>query len=168
MSNIESVTWLRDEYKGREDELINFAGGAALVGVSRSTVSNWAKRHSDFPKIALLTGIGERRAKYVPLAEFLDFARAQLSKEPGSKTPGPHRPAALIRAEKVDHAQRQIARLEALERRQAVTLANTRRALAKHRAQLVIAQRQLEAEVGAVRQLQEEPEESVPPDSVPR
>lgn len=168
MNDPESVTWLRSEYKGREGELINLARGAALVGVSPSTVSNWAKRHSDFPKLALLTGIGERRTKYVPHTEFLDFARAQVNKTPGSKTPGPQRPAAVIQAERIDHAQRQIARLEALEERQAVTLANTRRALAKHRAHLVIAQRQLEAEASAVLRLQGGPEESVPQGRGPR
>ncbi len=83
MSDPESVAWLRPEYKGREDELINLAAGAALVGVSRSAVSNWAKRHSNFPKIALLTGIGDRRTKYVPRSEFLDFARVQLNKKRG-------------------------------------------------------------------------------------
>ncbi|MGW1914312.1 hypothetical protein ACWCQS_27190 [Streptomyces sp. NPDC002076] len=150
MSDPKAVTWLRPEYKGREDELINLAAGAALVGVSRSAVSNWAKRHSNFPKIALLTGIGDRRVKYVPRAEFLDFARAQLSKKPGPNRPAaPRRAAATLRAEEIAYSERQIARLEELEARQVKALANTRRALKKHRARLRRAQQRLAEEVAA-------------------
>jgi hypothetical protein len=98
---------------------------AKLVGVTRSAVSNWARRHANFPKIAL-TGVGDRRMKYVPRSEFLDFARVQLNKKRGSGRPtAPRRPAALLRAEEVAHSQRQIARLTELEARQAATLANT-------------------------------------------
>ncbi|WP_330340194.1 hypothetical protein OG968_24355 [Streptomyces althioticus] len=150
MSDSQAVTWLRPEYKGREDELINLAAGAALVGVSRSAVSNWAKRHSNFPKIALLTGIGDRRVKYVPRAEFLDFARAQLSKKPAPNRPAaPRRSAATLRAEEIAYSERQIARLEELEARQVKALANTRRALKKHRARLRRAQQRLAEEVAA-------------------
>ncbi|CAK7284921.1 hypothetical protein [Streptomyces misionensis] len=158
MSVHQAVTWLRPEYKGREDELINLAAGAALVGVSRSAVSNWAKRHANFPKIALLTGIGDRRVKYVPRSEFLDFARAQLNKKRGpSGPPAPRRPAATLRAEEIEHSQRQIARLMELEARQAKALTDTRRALKEHRARLQRAQQRLAEEVAAVRRL-EEPE----------
>ncbi|MFE2179022.1 hypothetical protein [Streptomyces sp. NPDC059455] len=154
MSDPKSVTWLRPEFRGREDELISLAAGAALVGVSRSAVSNWSKRHSNFPKIALLTGIGDRRMKYVPRSEFLDFARAQLNKKRGSGRPtGPRRPAALIRAEEVAHAERQMARLAELEARQAATLANTRRALRKHKARLERAKQCLAEEVAAIHHL---------------
>ncbi|ORT54275.1 hypothetical protein [Streptomyces sp. CB03238] len=167
MSGPASVTWLRPEYKGRENELINLAAAAALVGVTRSAVSNWAKRHANFPKIALLTGIGDRRTKYVPRSEFLDFARAQLNKKRGgpSRPAAPRRPAATLRAEEIRHAQRQIDRLTELEARQAATLASTRRALKNHRAQLRHAQQRLAAEVDAVRQLEElggDPGQAVP------
>jgi hypothetical protein len=103
VSDPKSVTWLRLEYKGREDELISLAAGAALVGVSRSAVSNWAKRHANFPKIALLTGLGDRRMKYVPRSEFLDFARAQMNKKRG----GPSGPAAPLRPPP-DHHRRSV------------------------------------------------------------
>ncbi|WP_275560789.1 hypothetical protein [Streptomyces sp. 5-6(2022)] len=153
MSDSKAVTWLRPEYKGREDELINLAAGAALVGVSRSAVSNWAKRHSNFPKIALLTGIGDRRVKYVPRAEFLDFARVQLSKKRGPNRPAaPRRSATKLRAEEIAYSERQIARLEELEARQVKALANTRRALKKHRARLRRAQQRLAAEVAVAAQ----------------
>ncbi|MFG3656894.1 hypothetical protein [Streptomyces sp. NPDC047706] len=158
----ESVTWLRPEYKGREHELINLAAGAALVGVTRSAVSNWAKRHSNFPKIVLLTGMGDRRTKYVPRAEFLDFARSQLNKKRGpNRPPAPRRPAATLRAEEIAHAQRQIERLTELEARQAATLANTRRALKKHRARLQRAKRRLAEEVAAARQVGADPGKEV-------
>ncbi|MGW0991966.1 hypothetical protein ACWD5V_01330 [Streptomyces sp. NPDC002523] len=151
-SDPKAVTWLRPEYRGREDELINLAGGAALVGVSRSAVSNWAKRHSNFPKIALLTGIGDRRVKYVPRSEFLAFARAQLSKKRGpNRPPAPRRSAVTLRAEEIAHSKRQIARLEKLEARQAKALTNTRRDLRKHRARLRHAQKRLAEEVAVLR-----------------
>ncbi|MDT9689566.1 hypothetical protein Q5762_14705 [Streptomyces sp. P9(2023)] len=152
---MDSITWLRPEFKGREDELISLAAGGHLVGVSRSAVSNWAKRHADFPRIALLTGIGDRRIKYVPRSEFLDFARVQLNKKRGSGRPtAPRRPTALLRAEEVAHAERQIARLRELEARQAATLANTRRALKKHKARLERAKQRLAEEVAAVHRLE--------------
>lgn len=94
--------------------------------------------------------------KYVPRSEFLDFARVQLNKKRGSGRPTtPRRPAALLRAEEITHAQRQIDRLTELEARQAATLANTRHALRNHRARLQRAQQRLAAEVAAVRQLEE-------------
>jgi hypothetical protein len=151
-----AVIWLRPEYKGREDELIHLSAAATLVGVTRSTVSNWAKRHADFPKIALLMGIGAGRAKHVPRNEFLDFACTQLNKELGAaRKTGPHRPSAVIRSEQIAHHERQIARLTDLEKRQAETLANTRRALRKHRARLGQARQGLDAEIAAVRSLQQ-------------
>jgi hypothetical protein len=155
MSQTNSVKWLRPEYKGRENELVHLAAGAALVDVSRSTVSNWAKRHAGFPKIALMTGISGQLTKYVPRSEFIDFARTQLSKKRGSNRPAtPRRPAATIRTQEIEHAERQIARLTELEARQATTLANTRRALKKHRQRLQRAQQRLAEEVAAVRQLE--------------
>jgi hypothetical protein len=154
--DVDSITWLRPEFKGREDELISLGAGGKLVGVSRSAVSNWAKRHANFPEIALMTGVGDRRMKYVPRSEFLDFARAQLNKQRGpNRPPAQRRPAATLRAEEITHAQRQIDRLTELEARQAATLANTRRALKTHRARLQRAQQRLAAEVAAVRQLEE-------------
>ncbi|MGI5399190.1 hypothetical protein ACQEVG_06960 [Streptomyces sp. CA-135486] len=155
MSDPKSVTWLRPEYKGREDELINLAAGAALVGVTRSTVSNWAKRHATFPKIVLLTGIGDRRVKYIPRDEFLDFARAQLNKKrTPARRPAPRRPATLLRADEIAHAERQIARLTELEARQATALDNTRQALKKHRERLERARQRLAVEIAVVHRLE--------------
>ncbi|MFF4051903.1 hypothetical protein ACFYZ5_35200 [Streptomyces chartreusis] len=151
-----AIVWLRPEYKGREDELIHLSAAATLVGVTRSSVSNWAKRHNDFPKIALMMGIGAGRAKYVPRNEFLDFARTQLNKEAGiARRTGPHRPTAVIRSEEIAHHERQITRLTELEKRQAKTLASTRSALRKHRARLGQARQRLDAEVEAVRDLEQ-------------
>ena len=151
----ESVVWLRPEFQDREDELVHLAGAATLVGVTRSTVSNWAKRHANFPKIALLMGIGAGRAKYVPRNEFLDFAHAQLNKERGTaRKTGPHRPSAVIRSEQISHHERQITRLAELEKRQEKVLADTRRALRKHRAHLAKARQGLEAEIAAVHSLE--------------
>lgn len=152
---VDSITWLRPEFKGREDELVSLAAGAHLVGVSRSAVSNWAKRHANFPRIALLTGIGDRRMKYVPRSEFLNFARAQLNKKRASaRTLPPRRPTTLLRAEEAAHSERQIARLAELETRQAAALANTRKALRKHRQRLKQARRGLATEVAAVHRLE--------------
>ncbi|MBT2390720.1 hypothetical protein J7E87_15115 [Streptomyces sp. ISL-1] len=158
---MDSITWLRPEFKGREDELVNLAAGADLVGVTRSTVSNWAKRHANFPKIALLTGIGDRRMKYVPRDEFIAFARTQLNKKRTlARKPAPRRPTTLLRADEIAHSERQIARLTQLEARQATALANTRQALRKHRERLKQARQGLTAEVAAVHRL--EPTEGTP------
>lgn len=96
--------------------------------------------------------------KYVPRSEFLDFARAQLNKKRGlSRPPAPRRAAATLRAEEIEHFQRQIARLTELEARQDKALTDTRRALKEHRTRLQRAQQRLAEEVAAVRWL-EEPE----------
>ncbi|MGW2320181.1 hypothetical protein [Streptomyces sp. NPDC001680] len=118
-------------------------------------MTNWAKRHANFPNTALLVGLGAGRAKYVPRGEFLTFAREQLANPGTGRKTGPNRPAAVIRAEEIAHRERQIERLSKLANRQAATLANTRRALARHKAGLQHAQQQLAAEVAAVRQLEE-------------
>ncbi|SHN09015.1 hypothetical protein [Streptomyces yunnanensis] len=151
---MDSVTWLRPEYKGREAELINLAAAADLVGVTRSAVSNWAKRHPDFPKLALLTGISERPNKYVPKDEFLIWAHAQLSKRRGGKRPGPRRPTVALLSDQLAHHQRQIARLSELEARQATALKKTQAALRKHQAELQRARERLAAEVGAVHNIE--------------
>ncbi|WP_411121736.1 hypothetical protein [Streptomyces sp. x-19] len=151
---MESIIWLRPEYKGREDELINLAAAADLVGVSRSAVSNWAKRHSSFPKIALLTGIGERRNKYVPKDEFLTWGHTQLNKRRSVKRPGPRRPTAVLRSDQVAYHERQIIRLSELEVRQAAVLEKTRAALRKHQAELQKARERLTSEITAVHNIE--------------
>ncbi|MEU3050322.1 hypothetical protein ABZ705_28090 [Streptomyces sp. NPDC006984] len=155
----EAVTWLRPEFQGREDELINLAAGAALVGVTRSAVSNWAARHRNFPKPALLTGLGARRVKWVPREEFLDFARLQLAKDRGSwqrarkdSQQRQRRPSTQIHAERAAHYERQVLRLKDLEKRQADRLRSTQDALRDARAKLREARRKLAAELEAGRQ----------------
>ena len=150
---MDSITWLRPEYIGREDELIHLAAAADLAGVTRSAVSNWAKRHDDFPKVALLTGIGKRRNKYIPRDEFLTWANAQLGKKQGGARPGPWRPTTLRRADEVAYHERQISRLTDIEARQAAALKRTRTSLRKHRAALKQAREGLAAEVTAVNNL---------------
>ena len=151
---MESITWLRPEYIGREDELIHFAAGAELVGVTRSAVSNWAKRHDDFSKVALLTGIGQRRNKYVPRDEFLTWASEQLGKKQGGARPRRRRPTTVRRASEVAYHERQISRLTGIEARQAAALKRTRDSLHKHRAALEQARSGIAAEVTAVHDLE--------------
>lgn len=152
---MDSITWLRPEYIGREDELIHLAAAADLAGVTRSAVSNWAKRHDDFPKVALLTGIGKRRNKYIPRAEFLTWASAQLGKKQGGARPGPWRPTTVRRADEVAYHERQISRLTDIETRQAAALKRTRASLRRHRTALKQARKGLAAEINAVRSLED-------------
>ncbi|MEV0373548.1 hypothetical protein AB0I10_27670 [Streptomyces sp. NPDC050636] len=151
-ANISSVTWLRPEFVDREDELINLAAGADLVGVSRSAVSNWAARHANFPKIALLTGIGKRRNKYVPREEFLTFARTQLAKQRKAPTQtAPRRPSAEIHAERVEHYQRQVERLTEREAKHAARLVQAQQSLRIATSKLRKARAQLRADIAAAR-----------------
>ncbi|MFF0742156.1 hypothetical protein ACFYVL_17335 [Streptomyces sp. NPDC004111] len=148
-------TWLRKEYIGREAELIHFSGAAKLVGLSRAAVSNWAARHEDFPKVALLTGTHLKPVKFVPLQEFHAFAAKHMQRSRSGPTPGqkqaPRRPRAEIRAAEVQHQRSQVERLTALRAAQAQRLARTTRALKVSRARLAEAEAALAAEVEAVR-----------------
>ncbi|UQA93661.1 hypothetical protein [Streptomyces halobius] len=148
---MEAVTWLRPEYIGREDELITLADGARLVGVSRSAVSNWAKRHANFPRLALLTGPLSKRVKYVVREELLTFARIQLNKtrkDPGSHKP--RRPAVELRAGEVQHFTQQVNRLTELVDRHKQTLAGAEARLRTARQRLRTARTQLTTELAAV------------------
>jgi predicted DNA-binding transcriptional regulator AlpA len=51
-----AITWHRPDYQGNWDGLINLGGFAKLAGVSRAAVSNWRKRHDDFPKPVMTAG----------------------------------------------------------------------------------------------------------------
>jgi hypothetical protein len=44
-----STTWMRPEFKGQWDKLINLADVAQRAGVTRPAVSNWRARYPDFP-----------------------------------------------------------------------------------------------------------------------
>ncbi|MFD3511991.1 hypothetical protein [Streptomyces sp. NPDC058657] len=145
-------TWLRPEFIGRENELIHLSAAAKLIGVVRATVSNWAARHEDFPKIALLTGTHAKPVKFVPRQEFLDFAAERMKpRQYGPAAGRERRPRAEIRAAQVEHHRRQVERLTALRTVQAKQLAKTTKALKVSRARLEAAQAGLAAEVEAVR-----------------
>lgn len=150
---MEAVTWLRPEYQGREDELINLAAGADLVGVTRAAVSNWSRRHANFPKTVMLAGLGAQRTKWVVREEFLEFARHQLNKpRTGPKNRSPRRPRGEILGERITHWEWQVARLTALETRQAKTLARTRASLQRAQDELKTARDALAAEAHAIQQ----------------
>ncbi|MFK0172624.1 hypothetical protein ACIQU5_27890 [Streptomyces sp. NPDC090306] len=150
---LEPIVWLRPEFKGHEDDLINLSGGARLIGVTHTTVYNWRARSADFPKVVMLTGPEGRRAKWIPRAEFLAFARTQLDKPRGNAAANRRagrRPRTQIRAERVDYWTRQVRRTTDLERRaeDALKRAQARRAIAAD--QLRQAQDQLAQERNAL------------------
>ncbi|GAA0705090.1 hypothetical protein GCM10010193_70160 [Kitasatospora atroaurantiaca] len=150
-----ATTWLRPEFKGRESELIQLAAAADLVGVTRSTVSNWAARHANFPRIVLLTGSLRKRSKFVVREEFLAFAQQQLNKprRGGGRQSAPHRPKAVIRASQVENLERQVARLTELADRRAQAAVHSRAALHTARQKLQDARAALAAEVEAVQKI---------------
>ncbi|MCX5206682.1 hypothetical protein OG897_35425 [Streptomyces sp. NBC_00237] len=150
-----SGTWLRPEFVGREDELIHLSSAAKLVGVTRSAVSNWAARHKDFPKVALLTGPRLKPVKFIPRTEFLVFAVMQLGTPrqygpPAGQPRTPPRPRAEIRAAQIEHHQQQVERLTALRAVQAKRVAHTTKKLKAAKARLEEAKAGLAAEVEAV------------------
>ncbi|MCX4666407.1 hypothetical protein OG453_06960 [Streptomyces sp. NBC_01381] len=150
---MDPIIWLRSEYKGREDELITLSAAANLAGVSRSAVSNWAKRHKSFPPLALLTGPPTKQVKWVVREEFLDFARIQLEKPRGGhRTPQTQRPTLTLRVNEVTHYTQQVKRLtELIDRhKQALTGAEARLRTAQQR--LNRAQARLDAELAAANQ----------------
>lgn len=149
----DAIVWLRPEYRGREDELIHLAAAADLVGVTRAALSNWAKRHENFPRIVRLVGPERRRTKWVVREEFLAFARTQLNKprRPRRRT-GPARPRAEILANQIRHHEAQMARLAELEAKQAATLHRTREVLARHKNALDETRRRLTTEAAAFSQ----------------
>ena len=158
------ATWLRPEFQGCEADLIHLAAAADMVGVTRSAVSNWAARHANFPKIALLTGAAQRRTKWVVRDEFLAFARAQLNKRRDYSGPkGPHRPRIVILSERIAHWEAQVPRLAELEARRAAALKGTREALRSAQANLRAARDALAAEIEAASNLGGPPASGEPP-----
>ncbi|MCX5199699.1 hypothetical protein OOK31_38480 [Streptomyces sp. NBC_00249] len=146
------VVWLRPEYQGREDELVTLADGADEVGVGRAAVSNWVKRHSNFPKIVLLTGSPRKRTKYVVRQELISFARIQRNKPAGPRGGDnrPHRPRTQIAAEKKQHFEEVLRTLTQREERQAQALERTRSARRIAEKKLAAARARLDAEIAAV------------------
>ncbi|MEU9334117.1 hypothetical protein AB0D49_13305 [Streptomyces sp. NPDC048290] len=150
---MQPVTWLRPEFQGREDELITLSAAANLAGISRSAVSNWAKRHKNFPPLALLTGPPTKQIKWVVREEFLDFARTQLNKPRGGRrTPTVQRPTITLRANEVSHYTQQVKRLTDLIARYKQALASTEARLRTARQRLKKAEAQLNAELAAAKQ----------------
>lgn len=147
---MEAVTWLRPEFQGREDELITLADGARLVGVSRTTVSNWAARHANFPRLVLLTGPLNKRTKYLVREELVGFARHQRNKPRSTTTARqPRRAAVELRAGEVEHYTLQVARLTELVDRHKQTLADAEDRLRTARQRLRKARTRLNTELGA-------------------
>jgi hypothetical protein len=149
------VVWLRPEYQGRQGELVTLADGARLVGVSKSAVSNWQARHSNFPALVLLTGSLHKRTKWVVAAELIAFARDQQKRRRGPRTGhrSPQRPSAQIAAEKVAHFEQVLQTLTQREQRQAQALARTRAAKRAAAQKLNRARARLTAETEAVARL---------------
>ncbi|TQE21607.1 hypothetical protein Sipo8835_37280 [Streptomyces ipomoeae] len=151
---MESVTWLRPEWQGREKELIHLAGAAELIGVTRSAVSNWAQRYSDFPGIVMLTGVAPRRQKFVVREEFLTFAaRRQSGKNRSRRKPAPRRPRTVIETARIAHWEAQIERLTTLESKYTAAVTRTRAARKGAEEKLQAARDSLAAEINAVQQI---------------
>ncbi|MCD9904581.1 hypothetical protein LUR56_39905 [Streptomyces sp. MT29] len=149
------VVWLRPEYEGRQEELATLSDGADLVGVGKSAVSNWQKRHQNFPRLVLLTGSPHKRTKWIVAAELVEFARKQSAKEDGSATrsKSPARPAAEIAAEQIARSEESLRVLTERERRLVAALARTRAAKRKAVQKGTRARARLDAEIAAVARL---------------
>ncbi|MFV2198432.1 hypothetical protein [Nocardiopsis sp. LOL_012] len=151
------IEWPRPEYTGRDTELIHLAEAARIAGVTRAAISNWATRHPTFPAVAkVITGPGTPR-KFIPRTEFTAFLEehADRTRTPGPKegsSKAPHRPAATIAADRVDHYTRRITALQAREQEQAERLAKTRAALELAKGRARQAQEKLQAELDAADQ----------------
>ncbi|MEU6965136.1 hypothetical protein [Streptomyces chrestomyceticus] len=154
-ASADGVVWLRPEYQGRHDELVTLTDGARLVGVGRSAISNWQKRHANFPRLVLLTGSSHKRTKWVVATELVDFARLQRARKPGPRVgrKSPQRPGAQIAAEKTAHYEEVLRTLTERETRQAQALARTRAAKRAAEQKLSGARARLAAEVAAVARL---------------
>ncbi|WP_228984234.1 hypothetical protein [Streptomyces sp. DH12] len=151
----DGVVWLRPEYQGRQNELVTLSDGARLVGVTRSAISNWQNRHSNFPALVLLTGSLHKRTKWVVATELIDFARAQQQRRSGPRTghKSPQRPGAQIAAEQTAHYEEVLRTLTEREQRQAQALARTRAAKRAAAQKLSRARARLTAEIDAVARL---------------
>jgi hypothetical protein len=148
--------YLRPEYVGRDDELIKFADAARLAGVTSGTLSNWKRRHSDFPKVAKLVHTGPRRSqKFIPADEFDKFLTRQRAGGRPRRYTGRRRHSVEVASADL---RRYTARVEKLEDRESALvktlaetgkatdeakLARTREALGKARAREVEAANRL-------------------------
>ncbi|MFB6629981.1 hypothetical protein ACFCWY_08805 [Streptomyces sp. NPDC056362] len=148
----DGVVWLRPDYQERQSELVTLSDGAQLVGVSKSAISNWQNRHSNFPALVLLTGSLHKRTKWVVAAELVDFAREQQRRRKGPRTghTSPQRPGAQIAAEKTAHYEEVVRTLTEREQRQKKALTRTRSAKRVAEEKLTRARARLTAEVDAV------------------
>ncbi|MEV5774219.1 hypothetical protein AB0L49_23665 [Streptomyces antimycoticus] len=151
----DGVVWLRPEYQGRQGELVTLADGARLVGVTKSAISNWQKRHANFPALVLLTGSLHKRTKWVVATELVSFARARQQRRNGPRTGrrSPQRPGAQIAAEQAAHYEEVLRTLTEREQRQAKALARTRAAKRAAGQKLTRARARLAVEIEAVARL---------------
>ncbi|MBW1603533.1 hypothetical protein JJV70_15755 [Streptomyces sp. JJ66] len=152
-ASADGVVWLRPEYQGRHGELVTLADGARLVGVSKFAISNWQKRHANFPRLVLLTGSLHKRTKWVVATELVDFARLQRARKPRTGRKSPQRPGAQIAAEKAAHYEEVVRTLTEREKRQAQALARTRAAKRAAGERLAGARARLTAEIDTVARL---------------
>lgn len=165
-----TAKWLRPEFQGREDELIHLAAAAKQAGVTRAAVTNWGRRHADFPKIVVETGSAERPTKYIVRAEFDEFLVALKARQATRRTGTPRgkrRPRATIAADEITRLTKRITELRSLEEKQAAKLKNTRKAMRKAEALLKDAQESLSKEADAVAAAQEATTPEDASDAVP-
>ncbi|MER6391225.1 hypothetical protein ACFXEL_24905 [Streptomyces sp. NPDC059382] len=73
-------------------------------------------------------------------AEFTAFGQKRRTEITRKRKPSPHRPGAVMDAERLEHCDRQVARLRDLEMRQVAKLTATRAALKLARARLASAE----------------------------
>jgi ElaB/YqjD/DUF883 family membrane-anchored ribosome-binding protein len=150
--------WLRPEFQGREDELIHLAGAAKQAGVTRAAVTNWGRRHADFPKIVVETGSAERPTKFIVRSEFDEFLVALKARKGTRRTGTPRakqRPRATIAAADIARLTQRITELRNREKKQAAKLKNTRAELRKAETLLEQARDSLSQEADAVAAAQE-------------
>lgn len=153
-----TAKWHRPEFQGREGELIHLAAAGKLAGVTRAAVTNWARRHADFPELVVETGSAERPTKFIVRAEFDAFlvALKERQRKRGTGSPrGKQRPRATIAADEIVRLTKRITELAAREKKQAAKLENTRSAKLKAEALLKAARESLSVETEAVTVAQE-------------
>ncbi|MEU9795045.1 hypothetical protein AB0E27_31410 [Streptomyces sparsogenes] len=139
MATVKTV-WHRPEFKDRESELINLSEAGRVVGVTRAAVSNWSRRHEDFPELVLEIGF----TKWVVRAEFLEWEKRHRTRPSLRGPKGPRRPLREVVTERIEVLERAIPELEQRQKKQAEALARTTARLKEVRAELRGAQETLQ------------------------
>lgn len=78
-----ATTWLREEYRGRDAELINSKVIGELGAVDPVTVNRWARTYDDFPEAAKEVWTGRRPTRYYVASEVVWWL---LHRQPGDQT----------------------------------------------------------------------------------